>query len=139
MGNPLISELVIGRGYKGKFSKDETEERFAIPVVFLYPTLARMINALANGAVAIKAPPRADLLPVGHLCAAYCRDGNSCGCGSGSASVEHLRPLLNKANRMGLLGVDPAGSPNGRRVSMMLPMRRCDCGRRCAGRAVPGI
>ena len=64
MGNPLINELLIGTGSKDRFSMDQPKNDSQFSSFFLDPTLARVVNALTNGAVAIPAVPRNDLLPI---------------------------------------------------------------------------
>ena len=64
MGNPLINELLVGTGYKDRFSMDQPKNDSQFAFFFLDPNLARVVNALTAGAVAIPTPPRTDLLPV---------------------------------------------------------------------------
>jgi hypothetical protein len=63
-GNPLINELVIGTGSKDRFSMDQPKNDSQFAPFFLDPLLARVINALTNGLVAIPGFPRTDLLPL---------------------------------------------------------------------------
>ena len=78
VGNPLINELLIGTGFKDRFSMDQPKNdwQFANPF-FLDPSLARVVNALTNGTVAIPAPPRTDLLPVVTYASTYRRARNA--------------------------------------------------------------
>jgi hypothetical protein len=64
MGNPLINELLVGTGFKDRFSMDQPKNDAQFANFFLDPLIARVVNALFNGAVAIPTPPRVDLLPV---------------------------------------------------------------------------
>jgi hypothetical protein len=64
MGNPLVNELLIGTGNKDRFSMDQPKNDSQFSNFFLDPSLARVVNALTGGAVAIPAPPRTDLLPL---------------------------------------------------------------------------
>ena len=85
---------------------------------FLDPSLARVVNALTAGAVAIPAVPRLDLLPVVTYRPPIAASGTPPG------PVADLLRLNTgvaptpaaSASRLGLLGGDPAGFPNGRRV-----------------------
>ena len=63
-GNALINELLIGTGYKDRFSMDQPKNDSQFASFFLDPTLPRVINALTNGALPIPAAPRNDLLPL---------------------------------------------------------------------------
>lgn len=85
---------------------------------FLDPALARVVNALTNGTVAIPTPPRLDLLPVVTYAPPIAATGTPTG-----PIADLLRLNTGVAptpttlqNRLGLLGGDPAGFPNGRRV-----------------------
>jgi hypothetical protein len=118
MGNPLINELLVGTGYKDRFSMDQPKNDAQFADFFLDPALARVINALTAGAVAIPSPPRVDLLPVVTYAAPIAAPGTP---GGPVADLLRLNtgvaptPIAS-ANRLGLLGGDPAGFPNGRRV-----------------------
>jgi len=88
MGNPLINELLIGTGSKDRFSMDQPVNDSQFSGFLLDPALPRVINALTAGAVA-------DLLRL-------------------NTGVAPTAPA--SASRLGLLGGDAAGFPNGRRV-----------------------
>ena len=119
VGNPLINELLIGTGFKDRFSMDQpkNDSQFANPF-FLDPSLARVVNALTNGAVAIPAPPRTDLLPVVTYAPPIAAPGTPAGPIADllrlNTGVAATPPA--SANRLGVLGGDMAGFPNGRRV-----------------------
>lgn len=72
MGNPLMNELLIGTGFKDRFSIDVPGQDSQFASFFLDPVLARVVNALTGGAVAIPAPPRVDLLPLVTWSSAGC-------------------------------------------------------------------
>ena len=118
MGNPLINELLVGTGFKDRFSMDQPRNDSQFAGFFLDPALARVVNALTNGAVAIPAPPRVDLLPVVTYAAPIAAPGTPAG---PVADLLRLNtgvpptPALGQ-NRLGVLGGDPAGFPNGRRL-----------------------
>jgi Domain of unknown function (DUF4331) len=118
MGNPLINELLVGTGFKDRFSMDQPQNDSQFANFFLDPTLARVVNALTGGVVAIPTPPRTDLLPVVTYAPPIAAPGTPAGpvadllrLNTGVAAT----PLAS-ANRLGLLGGDAAGFPNGRRV-----------------------
>lgn len=85
---------------------------------FLDPTLARVLNALTAGAVAIPPPPRVDLLPLVTYASPIAALGTPAGPVSDmlrlNTGVEPTVPA--SASRLGLLGGDAAGYPNGRRL-----------------------
>jgi hypothetical protein len=118
MGNPLINELLIGTGSKDRFSMDQPVNDSQFADFFLDPALPRVINALTGGVVAIPAPPRLDLLPVVTYAPPIAAAGTPAG---PIADLLRLNTGVaptppESASRMGLLGGDPAGFPNGRRV-----------------------
>ena len=118
MGNPLINELLVGISQKDKFSMDEPKNDAQFAAYFLDPALARVANALTNGALAIPTPPRVDLLPVVTYRAPIAAPGTPAGpiadmlrLNTGVAPTQ-----VGSINRMGVLGGDAAGFPNGRRL-----------------------
>ena len=118
MGNPLINELLVGTGFKDRFSMDQPKNDSQFASFFLDPTLARVVNALTNGAVAIPQPPRVDLLPVVTYAPPIAAAGTTAG---PVADLLRLNTGVNPTpeasiNRLGLLGGDKAGFPNGRRL-----------------------
>jgi hypothetical protein len=118
MGNPLINELIIGTGSKDRFSMDKPRNDGQFAKFFLDPSLARVVNALTGGAVAIPATPRTDLLPVVTYAAPIAAPGTPAGPIADllrlNTGVPPTPPA--SASRLGLLGGDAAGFPNGRRV-----------------------
>src|SRR5687768_17278280 len=118
MGNPLINELLIGTGHKDRFSMDQPKNDAQFASFFLDPTLARVVNALTNGGVAIPTPARTDLLPVVTYAPPIAAPGTPAGPVADLLRLNTGVPATPpaSANRLGLLGGDPAGFPNGRRV-----------------------
>jgi hypothetical protein len=118
MGNPLINELLVGTGFKDRFSMDQPKNDSQLASFFLDPALARVVNALTTGAVAIPAPPRLDLLPVVTYAPPIAASGTPSGPIADLLRLNTgVAPTLPaSASRLGLLGGDPAGFPNGRRV-----------------------
>jgi hypothetical protein len=118
MANPLINGLVIGTGFKDSFSMEQPANDAQFASFFLDPALARVVNALTAGAVAIPGSPRLDLLPLVTYAPPIAAPGTPAGpiadllrlnTGVAPSSVAG-------ASRLGLLGGDPAGFPNGRRL-----------------------
>jgi hypothetical protein len=85
---------------------------------FLDPALARVVNALTGGAVAIPPPPRIDLLPVVQYLPPIAAPGTPPGPIADLLRLNTGVPPTppESASRLGLLGGDLAGFPNGRRV-----------------------
>lgn len=118
IGNPLINELLVGTGSKDRFSMDAPKNDSQFAAFFLDPALARVVNSLTAGAVAIPTPPRTDLLPVVTYSPPIAAPGTPAG-----PVADMLRlntgvgptPLVS-ASRLGLLAGDAAGFPNGRRL-----------------------
>jgi hypothetical protein len=118
MGNPLINELLVGTGFKDRFSMDQPKNDSQFASFFLDPALARILNAATGGALTIPTPPRTDLLPLVTYAPPIAAAGTPPGpvadllrLNTGVAPT--LAPSI---NRLGLLGGDPAGFPNGRRL-----------------------
>jgi len=118
MGNPLINELLIGSGFKDRFSMDQPVNDSQFANFFLDPTLARILNAATAGAVSIPTPPRTDLLPLVTYAPPIAAPGTPAGPVADllrlNTGVEPTPAAM--ASRLGLLGGDPSGYPNGRRV-----------------------
>lgn len=118
MGNPLINELLVGTGFKDRFSMDEPKNDSNFANFFLDPALARILNAATGGAISIPTPPRTDLLPLVTYAPPIAAPGTPAG------PVADLLRLntgvaptpIAGASRLGLLAGDAAGYPNGRRV-----------------------
>ena len=120
MGNPLINELLIGTGYKDRFSMDQPKNDSQFASFFLDPTLARIVNALTGGAVAIPTPPRTDLLPFVTYAPPIAAAGTPAGPIADLLRLNTGVPPTPVASlglsRLGLLQNDAAGFPNGRRL-----------------------
>jgi hypothetical protein len=118
MGNPLINELLIGTGFKDRFSMDQPKNDSQFASFFLDPTLARVLNAATGGGLSIPAPPRTDLLPLVTYAPPIAAPGTAAGPIADllrlNTGVSPTAPGI--AHRLGLLGGDPAGYPNGRRL-----------------------
>jgi hypothetical protein len=120
MGNPLINELLIGTGFKDRFSMDQPKADTQFATFVLDPALARVINAAFGGAVPIPTPPRLDLLPLVSYAPPVAAVGTPAGPVADllrlNTGVAPTLPASPTFNRLGLLGGDPAGFPNGRRL-----------------------
>jgi hypothetical protein len=120
MGNPLINELLVGTGFKNRFSMEQPKNDSLFASFFLDPALARVVNALTAGVVAIPSPPRTDLLPVVTYAPPIAAAGTPPGPVADllrlNTGVAPTHPASAQFTRLGLLGGDPAGFPNGRRL-----------------------
>jgi hypothetical protein len=117
MGNPLINELIIGTGSKDFWSMTFPKDDSQFASFDLDPLLARVFNAVYG--IDIPAPPRTDLLPLVQYMPPIAAAGTPAG------PIADLLRLntgvapspVGARSRLGLLGGDRAGYPNGRRVS----------------------
>jgi Domain of unknown function (DUF4331) len=124
MGNPLINELIIGTGYKDFWSMSQPVNDSQFANFDLDPKIARVLNAayealFGAGAFPIPAPPRTDLLPLVTYAPPIAAPGTPAGPVADLLRLNTGVPPTPAASRkrLGLLGGDAAGFPNGRRVS----------------------
>ena len=123
MGNPLINELIIGIGSKDRFSMDSPRNDSQFADFFLDPPIARIVEALYGGVLPIPEAPRLDLLLlvtyttpiINELAVPFTPEGPIADILRLNTSVRPT-PAANRS-RLGLIGGDPAGYPNGRRLS----------------------
>lgn len=120
MGNPLINTVLIGTASKDRFSMEQPKNDAQFASFVLDPTLARILNATTGGAIPIPAPPRTDLLPLVTYAPPIAAPGTAAGPVADllrlNTGVAPTLPASTSFNRLGLLGGDAAGFPNGRRV-----------------------
>jgi hypothetical protein len=120
MGNPLINELLVGTGSKDRFSMDQPRNDSQFASYFLDPALARILNAATGGGLSIPTPPRTDLLPLVTYAPPIAAPGTPPGPVADllrlNTGVAATPPGSSTLSRLGLLGGDPAGFPNGRRL-----------------------
>lgn len=122
LGNPLVNETIIPLGLKDAFNGlSPKDDAIAAPYV-LDPQLAKLLKAVFK--IDIPAAPRNDLV---SIFATGIKAGSVPGAPTFNTFLSDGKPhemmRLNVAippsanpNRLGLLGGDPAGHPNGRRV-----------------------
>jgi Domain of unknown function (DUF4331) len=122
MGNPLINELIIGIGSKDRFSMDQPVNDKQFASFFLDPPIVHAIDAiygqLVPGALKVPTAPRTDLLPLVTYAAPIAAPGTPAG---PIADLLRLNTGVSatpyqQASRLGLIGGDAAGYPNGRRL-----------------------
>ncbi len=116
LGNPLINELLIGVGSKDRFSMDVPKNDSQFSSFFLDPNLARILNAVYG--INIPPPPRNDLLPLVTYAAPIAAPGTPSGPIADMLRLNTGVPAtpLPNISRLGVLGGDTAGYPNGRRL-----------------------
>jgi Domain of unknown function (DUF4331) len=116
-GNSLINELIIGTGFKDKFSTDfpVNDKQFANFV--LNPLLAQLYGSVFG--VPVPPPPRNDLLVLVQYEPPICP---GCGAGDTGPIADLLRlntgippTAIGSQKRLGFLVGDLAGFPDGRR------------------------
>ena len=118
LGMPLVNELVIGIKDKDRFNASEPKDDAQFADYVTHPTLPALLEILFGGA-GVQAPtlfPRTDLVSV------FLTGVPSLNQPIGVQGAEMLRlntttmptPAANQ-NRLGVLGSDSAGFPNGRR------------------------
>jgi hypothetical protein len=117
MANPLINELIIGTGDKDTWSMSDPSGDSTFANYDLDPLLAHAMNAVFG--VTVPDPPRTDLLPLVNYTGPFAIPGNTGGPVADLLRLNTSIPATPAAtrSRLGLLGGDPAGWPNGRRVS----------------------
>jgi len=115
-GNSLINELIIGTGFKNRFSEDFPINDSQFANFVLQPTLA---GVLSSAGVPVAPNPRNDLLLLVQYQAPICP-----GCGPTDAGpIADLLRLntgipptpVGMQKRLGFIAGDSAGYPNGRR------------------------
>ncbi len=116
MGNPLVNELIIGTGQKDRWNATNPKKEDGFIDFYLNSRLATIIN-LAFG-TDFPTTGRTDL--VAALLQYPNQDANSCSPDNRCADLLRLNlevspTMPDLQNRLGLLGGDAAGFPNGRR------------------------
>jgi hypothetical protein len=118
MGNPLINEVIIGTGFKDKFSMSDPKDDAQFASFVLDPVLARVLNA-AYGGLFVPDAPRADLLLLAQylppIAPANTPKGPVADLLRLNTGVPPTR--AESRSRLGALAGDLGGFPNGRRVS----------------------
>jgi hypothetical protein len=118
MGNPLINELLIGIGYKDRWSMEQPKNDQQFAAFFLDPPIVHVVEAIYGGALKVPPAPRTDLLPLVTYAAPIAAPGTPAGPIADLLRLNTGVPPTpeDHASRLGLIGGDPAGYPNGRRL-----------------------
>lgn len=119
MANPLINEVLIGTGDKDKFSMSQPKDDAQFANYLLDPLLPRALNAIYTDALPIPPAPRTDLLPLVTYAPPIAAPGTLAGPVADLLRLNTGVPPTpaTQRKRNGLLAGDPAGFPNGRRLS----------------------
>jgi hypothetical protein len=117
MGNPLFNELIIGTGFKDLWSRSAPKDDRQFADFALDPLIARAAQAAFGGAFDIPRPPRNDLLPLVTYAPPIAAKRAKAGPIADLLRLNVGVPPtpFDQGSRLGLLGGDPAGFPNGRR------------------------
>ena len=122
LGNPLVNEVVVPLGMKDAFNGSSPKDDAIFAPYVLDPQLPKLLKAVYK--IDIPSAPRNDLVT---LFATGIKAGSVPGAPTFNTFLSDGKPhemmRLNvvippsaNPNRLGLLGGDPAGHPNGRRV-----------------------
>ncbi|GJL66115.1 MAG: hypothetical protein NPIRA05_10860 [Nitrospirales bacterium] len=116
MANPLVNELIIDTPNKDKWNASKPKDESQFQEFFKAPSLATALNLIFK--LPVPTTPRTDLMQVFLKYPGQPLNGMNCG----NPCSELLRVDLSipptspdKQKRLGALGGDPAGFPNGRR------------------------
>jgi hypothetical protein len=117
-GNPLINELIIGIGSKDRWSMEKPVNDSQFAHFDLDPAIVHVVEALYGGALKVPQAPRTDLLPLVTYAPPIAANGTPVGPIADLMRLNTGVPATPPANasRLGLIGGDPAGYPNGRRL-----------------------
>jgi hypothetical protein len=123
IGNPLINELIIGIGSKDYWSMSKPVNDSQFASFDLNPAFVSIVDSLysvlAPGALYSPPAPRTDLLPLVQYMPPIAASGTPAGPIADllrlNTGVAPTAPAA--ASRLGLLGGDGAGFPNGRRLA----------------------
>jgi hypothetical protein len=118
-GNPLINELVIGIGSKDRWSMEQPVNDAQFAHFDLDPAIAHVVEAIYAGALKIPPAPRTDLLPLVTYAPPIAAKGTTAGPIADLLRLNTGVPATPpaSASRLGLIADDPAGYPNGRRLT----------------------
>jgi hypothetical protein len=117
MGHPLINEVIIGTGSKDTFSMSDPKDDSQFANFALDPVLARALNAVYG--IPVPNAPRTDLLLLVQYLPPIAAADTPKGPVADMLRLNTAIPPTPAASRsrLGVLGGDFAGWPNGRRVS----------------------
>jgi hypothetical protein len=129
MGNPLVNEVLIGLGSKDTFSMSQPSGDSQFAAFALDPTLGHVLNAAFG--ITVPDPPRKDLLPLVTYSGPTVPTGTAVGpvadmlrlntsivpLSPSGAQILPVNTGCAVTHRLGVLGGDLCGFPNGRRIT----------------------
>lgn len=122
LANPLINELLIGIGTKDFWSRSEPADDAQFAETLLNPVFPQAVEAIYNdllpGALDVPEGPRNDLLPLVTYAPPIAAPGTPAGPVADLLRLNTGVPPtpLADASRLGAIGGDLGGFPNGRRL-----------------------
>jgi hypothetical protein len=120
LGNPLVNEVIIPLGQKDRFNRTEPEDDAANYGKFvLEPELAAVLNALFPGQVNAPEKDRTDIVQavLQGIPGLNAFPGEAGKIATDTLKINLGTPPTASPNRLGVLGGDNAGYPNGRRLT----------------------
>jgi hypothetical protein len=117
LANPLINELIIGTGYKDYWSMSQPKDDAQFAPFGTDPTLPRLFNAIYG--INIPPPPRTDLQLLYNYVAPIASANTPPGPAADLLRLNTGVPAtpLSQRKRLGVIGGDLGGFPNGRRLT----------------------
>ncbi len=113
LGNPLVNEVVIPLGLKDKFNSTQPADDAQYANYVLNPELAKLFNALFN--LGVKETDRTDIVQA--LLQGVPGLNQQTGKPVDTIKLNLGTDPASNPNRLGVLGGDTAGFPNGRRLT----------------------
>jgi hypothetical protein len=113
LGNPLVNEVVIPLGLKDKFNRTKPADDAQYADFVTSPELAKLMNALFN--LGVKETGRDDIVLA--LLQGIPGLNQQTGKPVDTLKINLATPPSQTENRLGVLGGDNAGFPNGRRLA----------------------
>lgn len=116
LGNPLVSEILIGLPHKDFFNASHPRDDVVIVPYVTHPTMPELLESLLAG-LGVQAP---NLFPREDLIVGFMTGIPGLNVGGPQGEVMRLNSLIPpvpaaQQNRLGVVGGDLAGYPNGRR------------------------
>ena len=124
LANPLFNELLIGIGNKDAWSRSVPANDADYADFYLGPLFPKLVEALYGGALSVPPKPRTDLVPLVQYAPPIAAAGTTGPNAAGGPVIADLLRLntgvpatpISSQSRLGVLGGDNAGYPNGRRL-----------------------
>lgn len=114
LANPLVNEVVVPLGLKDQFNRTEPKDDAQYASAILDPEVPRLLTALFG--IAVPPAPRNDLLALVQGVQNLTRRPNEVISDQLRLNVAVPVTPIASVNRLGVIGGDNAGFPNGRRI-----------------------